>query len=92
MPPRVCISRDGESGVLVPYGDSQAFVNAAVNLAHRPQSLIQMRHEARAHASFLDWQHVVNRFATLLIGALERQPRDEVASDRLQLATDARYT
>jgi glycosyltransferase involved in cell wall biosynthesis len=83
---------DGQSGVLVPYGDSRAFVNAAVNLAHRPQSLIQMRHEARAHASFLDWQHVVNRFATLLIGVLERQPRDEVASERLQLATDVRYT
>src|SRR5262245_54614621 len=73
--------RDGESGVLVPYGNSQAFVTAAANAAERHQSLIQMRHEARAHATLLDWQRVVERFATLLLGAQEREVRNEVASE-----------
>jgi glycosyltransferase involved in cell wall biosynthesis len=71
---------DGESGVLVPYGDSRAFVSAAAKLAEGHHSLIQMRHEARARATFLDWQRVVIRFANLLVGTLEGEA-SEVAPE-----------
>jgi glycosyltransferase involved in cell wall biosynthesis len=60
----------GKTGVLVPYGASQAFVNAAVQLARAPQSLDMLRQHARAYAASLDWQCVVERFVTLLTGAL----------------------
>jgi glycosyltransferase involved in cell wall biosynthesis len=62
----------GETGVLVPYGDSQAFVRAAGKLAYEPQSLAKMRRQARTHAASLDWQRVVDRFAALLTGALDQ--------------------
>jgi glycosyltransferase involved in cell wall biosynthesis len=62
----------GETGMLVPYGDSKAFVGAAGKLAHDPQSLAKIRRQARAHAASLDWQRVVDRFATLLTGALDQ--------------------
>jgi glycosyltransferase involved in cell wall biosynthesis len=60
----------GKTGVLVPYGASQAFVDAAVQLARAPQSLDTLRQHARAYAASLDWQCVVERFVTLLTGAL----------------------
>jgi glycosyltransferase involved in cell wall biosynthesis len=62
--------RHGETGVLVPYGESQAFVDAAVQLARAPQSLGTMRQQARAYAASVDWQCVVERFVTLLTGTL----------------------
>ena len=62
----------GETGVLVPYGDSQAFVRAAAKLAREPQSLAKMRKQACMHATSLDWQRVVDRFAALLTGALNQ--------------------
>jgi glycosyltransferase involved in cell wall biosynthesis len=58
--------RHGETGVLVPYGEPQAFVDAAVQLARAPQSLHKMRQQARAYVTSLDWQSVVERFVMLL--------------------------
>jgi glycosyltransferase involved in cell wall biosynthesis len=60
----------GETGVLVPCGESQAFVDAAANLAHAPQSLPKIRWQARAYARSITWPHVVEKFETLLTGAL----------------------
>jgi glycosyltransferase involved in cell wall biosynthesis len=59
----------GETGVLVPYGEPQAFIDAAVTLACEPRSLDQIRQQARAYATSVDWQCVVERFVTLLTGA-----------------------
>lgn len=61
----------GETGVLVPYGDAQAFVAAAAQLARQPLPLRQMRRQARAYAARIDWQRVVERFETLLTSALD---------------------
>jgi len=60
----------GETGVLVPYGESQAFIDAAATLAREPQLLPKIRRQARECVVALDWQHVVKKFATLLTGAL----------------------
>ena len=60
----------GETGLLVPYGEPQAFIDTAVTLACEPQSLDQMRQQARAYVTSVDWQCVVERFVTLLTGAL----------------------
>ena len=60
----------GETGVLVPYGDAQAFVEAAAQLARKPWPWRQMRRQARAYAARIDWQRVVERFETLLTSAL----------------------
>ena len=55
-----------KTGVLVPYGDAQAFLDAAAEIARQPQSLQTIRRQARVYAASIDWQHVVKRFATLL--------------------------
>ena len=63
----------GETGVLVPYGASQAFVDAAAKLAQASQSMQRMRQQARLHACSIAWPHVVEKFETLLTGALMRR-------------------
>ena len=70
---------DGHTGMLVPYGDSQSFVEATVKLTRERQSLIPIRVRARAHAAAIDWQRVVERFATLLTSPLE--PRDAAGAE-----------
>ncbi len=59
----------GQTGVLVPYGDARAFIDMAVNLAREPQSLGKMRRQARAHVVTFDWPRVIDRFASLLKSA-----------------------
>ena len=62
---------DGETGVLVPYGDARQFVAAACRLAQTLHSVAKMRRRARAHAASLDWQGVVDRFAEVLMSTLD---------------------
>jgi len=73
----------GETGVLVPYGEPQAFIDAAVQLARAPQSLAMIRQQARAYVASADWQCVVDRFVTLLTRALgESHPAPTLALTR----------
>jgi glycosyltransferase involved in cell wall biosynthesis len=62
---------NGETGLLVPYGQSPKFVDAAVKFAREPQSLAKIRRQARDQAATVDWQCVVERFARILMGALD---------------------
>jgi glycosyltransferase involved in cell wall biosynthesis len=71
---------DGETGVLVPYGQPRAFVGAATKLACEPRSLARMRQQAREHAVTLDWHRVVDRFARILTSTL---PRDQIETVRV---------
>jgi len=75
----------GETGVLVPYGASQAFIDAAAKLAREPQCLPKIRRQARECVVSLDWQNVVKKFATLLTGALDpsHTARADVASEEI---------
>jgi glycosyltransferase involved in cell wall biosynthesis len=58
--------RDGVSGVLAPFGDSAAFIAAALRIGRERRALPLMRRVAREHAAALDWDRVVRRFASLL--------------------------
>jgi glycosyltransferase involved in cell wall biosynthesis len=59
----------GRSGVLVPYRDAHAFVEAAVALAGSPERRLEMRARVRGSVAHLHWDHVVARFETWLAGA-----------------------
>ena len=72
--------KNGVNGILVPYGEALAFVDAAAKLARAPQALADMRQQARQHAAYLDWQGVIKRFAAFLLGDPARLP--SVTSDR----------
>jgi glycosyltransferase involved in cell wall biosynthesis len=71
----------GQTGVLAPYGDANAFVDEAVQLARAPQSLGEIRRQARAHAVAFDWQRVVDRFAALLNSVQKSPDRDFLLRD-----------
>jgi glycosyltransferase involved in cell wall biosynthesis len=60
----------GKTGMLAPYGDAKAYVDSAAQLARDPQALRQIRRQAREYTVALSWQRVVDRFETLLTGAL----------------------
>jgi hypothetical protein len=71
--------RHGETGVLVPYGDSTAFVESAARLVRNPSSLGWIRKRAREYIASLKWRSVVERFEMLLTSA----PALQVDSPRL---------
>ena len=59
---------NGANGILVPFGNRRAFIDAAARLPNRSGSLSKMRRQAREHAASLDWRGVVEQFAALLLG------------------------
>jgi glycosyltransferase involved in cell wall biosynthesis len=59
----------GHSGVLVPYRDAEAFVEAAAALARSPERRLAMAARVRGAVAHLHWDHVVARFETWLAGA-----------------------
>ena len=59
----------GRSGVLVPYPDAHAFVEAAVALARSPERRREMRARVRDTVAHLHWDHVVARFESWLAEA-----------------------
>ena len=82
-----------ETGILVPLGDSRAFVAAAVKLASRPGELKRVRRQAREYSRLIGWPRVVGRFAALLNGndAQVRGPlRSLVGRQNLATATRGR--
>jgi glycosyltransferase involved in cell wall biosynthesis len=64
----------GRSGVLVPYRDADAFVEATVALARSPARRLEMRARVRATVAHLHWDHVVARFETWLVDASRARP------------------
>ena len=61
--------RNGETGLLVPYGDREGFVGSAAKLAREPQSLRTIGRRAREHVKACDWPRVVEKFEKLLVAA-----------------------
>jgi len=60
---------NGETGVLVRFGDAKAFVDSACGLVRAPETLARIRRQARQYVAHLNWQQVVERFETLLLNA-----------------------
>lgn len=56
----------GQTGVLIPYGNARAFIDRAVDLARQPQALGEIRRQARKYVVAFDWPRVIDRFALLL--------------------------
>jgi glycosyltransferase involved in cell wall biosynthesis len=56
----------GETGLLVPYGDSKAFVDSATRLVRQSSLIRKLRIQARQYATSINWSYVVERFESLL--------------------------
>jgi len=59
----------GHSGVLVPRGRPEMFVDRAVTLASSPSWMRDIRQNARAAVAEADWDRVVERFEQVLMTA-----------------------
>lgn len=62
----------GETGMIVPLGDRQAFIDAAISLIKDPDHLNLLRHNARTYAEQVDWDDTVNLFEEKLFNAAFR--------------------
>ncbi len=71
--------RDHETGVLVPYGNSKAFVDSSAALVWDSHTMGRIRREARDYVSSIKWSRVVERFELLVTGTHE-QLSDETDS------------
>lgn len=58
-----------ETGVVVRFGDAQAFVDSACGLIREPEAIKRIRRQARQYITYLDWPRVVERFEALLMSA-----------------------
>jgi len=65
----------GESGLLVPYGDAEAFRTAALELGLSRARRLALGRAARARAQLQDWDEVTGRFEAVLVQALVAQRR-----------------
>jgi glycosyltransferase involved in cell wall biosynthesis len=71
--------RSGYNGVLVPYGDSQAFVQAAAQLARSTMQRHTLGALARERACAQDWDDIIGRFENVLSQAIHRGPAPGLA-------------
>ena len=69
------VIRQGENGMRVPFGDRQAFVDAAVALALDPQRRRRLADAARARALQMDWTTIVRCFESMLRGSIGHDTR-----------------
>jgi len=70
----------GQTGILVPYGDLQAFVSLSAGLVRERQYLQRIRRQAREYASSIEWPRVVERFEALLTAACHQGQTDRASS------------
>ena len=56
-----------KTGLLVPYGNTLAFIDTAVKIAHAPQLLSQIRCQVRPYVDSLTWPRIVEQFEALLL-------------------------
>jgi glycosyltransferase involved in cell wall biosynthesis len=70
--------RDGENGLLAPYGDAAAFVAAVVAAVEQPASLRAMRAAARRTAESLGWPRVIAGLEERLREVLNRRDMGNV--------------
>ena len=62
---------DGETGALVPFGDSAAFAAAAIRTAGDPELIRKIGARAREYSTSIGWSRVVERFESFLSGSTD---------------------
>ena len=66
---------NGESGLLVRFGDAKGFIESACDLVREPETIKRIRRQARQYVTRLSWPRVVERFEALLLSAGRRPGR-----------------
>ena len=66
---------NGETGVLVRFGDAKGFVDSACDLVREPETIKRIGRQARQYVTRFSWPRVVERFEALLLSAGRRPGR-----------------
>ena len=76
--------KNGDTGVLVPYGDSKAFIDSAASLVLETQAIDRIRRQAREYVASISWSQVVETFELLVTGVQEQfsEEPDSMATPR----------
>lgn len=82
------VIRHGDNGMLAPYGDEDAFIATARELAARPALLADMRARARQSVAALDWERIHDGFVATLWGLIRRHERRQSAETTCFVAPD----
>jgi glycosyltransferase involved in cell wall biosynthesis len=67
------------NGVTVSYGNSEAFVRAAIALASDSERRGRLGDAARASMVRVDWNHIVGEFESALVGVVAEHERNNLA-------------
>ena len=71
---------DGESGLLAPLGDAEAFVEAARTLVRSPQTVARLRRGAAVVGRRMGWGKVIDELERVLRGVAQSVPGHSAAS------------
>jgi glycosyltransferase involved in cell wall biosynthesis len=66
--------RSGENGVAIDYGDREAFIRAAIDLASRQDVRTRLGERARATMVRVDWHQIVCQFESALTALVQLAP------------------
>ena len=80
--------RDGENGLLAPFGRADAFIAAGLQAATDPVRRAALRLRARESVARLDWQRVVEDLAGVLDAVVRAHERRLVNADADVIAQD----
>jgi glycosyltransferase involved in cell wall biosynthesis len=78
---------NGETGILVKFGDAKSFVGSACEMMREPRDIKRIGRLGRQYASYLGWDRVVERFESLLLNAARQGRRTAASPMRRRLAT-----
>lgn len=79
---------DGHNGLLVPYGDEEAFVETAGGLVQTPQLIAAMQARARESVMKVDWHAVIQRLVRVLEQTLAAHENRLKVRSNMQAQTD----
>jgi glycosyltransferase involved in cell wall biosynthesis len=71
--------RQNVNGVTVPYGDGEAFIRAAIDLAADSERRARLGDAARASMVRVDWSHIVGDFERALADVVAEHDRSSLA-------------
>ncbi|MEM8962650.1 MAG: glycosyltransferase family 4 protein [Acidobacteriota bacterium] len=83
--------RDGETGVLVPWGDAAALADAVAGLFDAPERLEALGHAARAWARQFSWQECADRWLELASARLDSARHGHARRDGGTIPAELRY-
>lgn len=80
--------QDGENGRLAPFGDRDAFIDRARQLARNPAQRQSLAQAGRRRVESLDWEHIIKAFIQTLNTTVLQHERKSLGLDLFAVVPD----